>query len=115
MSRKCPECNEGGGRVHLPGCSFGPAPQDRERYIKENAVAVVDALQEKIRRQANELNRLTNANACLRKTIARIAAESRAQALSEAMFLAWNQQMALTGGGGTSIGNAIQELKGKTS
>jgi hypothetical protein len=50
MPRKCPECKESGNTAHLPGCSFGPSIEDREEYLKENALAVVQELERKVRR-----------------------------------------------------------------
>jgi hypothetical protein len=67
LSRKCPECKEGGHRPHLVGCSYGPSVEDRAEFIKEHAVEMVRELEEKIRRQAKDLSSLNHAVHCLRK------------------------------------------------
>ena len=58
MSRKCPECEEGGGRPHLPDCSFAPLTEEREAFIRDHAVEIVRKKEAKIRRQAAEIDRL---------------------------------------------------------
>lgn len=57
MSRKCPECKEM-GRAHLSTCSFAPNREEREKFIKDNAVSIVDQLEDKIRKQAESLKEL---------------------------------------------------------
>jgi hypothetical protein len=70
MSRKCPECRESGDRPHLPTCSYAPNIQEREAFIKEHAVELVRGLEEKVRRQARQLNSLGN-RICRQRTLIR--------------------------------------------
>jgi hypothetical protein len=56
----------------LPDCSYGPSADDRARFIRENAVQVVDECQKKIRCQAARLQQVESANTGLRNENAKL-------------------------------------------
>ena len=71
MSRKCPECQEGGGRPHLASCPYAPDGPEREAFIRQHAVGIVRDLEEKVRRQALELAKLNHRIKELRREMGR--------------------------------------------
>ena len=55
MSRNCEECGVKEKLAHLPTCSFAPPRDEREEFIRENAVEVVRGLEAKVLRRSKEL------------------------------------------------------------
>lgn len=69
MAGKCLECGEQGSRAHLKGCSFGAKQSERDEYVKQHALQIVEELEEKIRAQAKHITSLEQSNRDLRRNL----------------------------------------------
>lgn len=96
MSERCKSCHEPlDRRAHLPDCPDRPV--DYDQFIKDNAVAIVEARDAKIRRQAKELSTFnlrikshSNERKFLLRHVSRVQKErdAAARSASEGWFLA---------------------------
>lgn len=68
--QRCPECGFNG--THKPTCSWSPPAAEREQFIRDNAVSLIQSLEEKVHRQAGKLTEQEATILQLRKLVCRM-------------------------------------------
>lgn len=74
MPKRCPDCCEPWNRPHMAGCSYISSAEDRDEFVRANAVELVAARDAKIRVQASRLAKLESENRGLRREVERLYA-----------------------------------------